>query len=114
MDAGVSGFGIDPFNGDVLYADLQSGNNSVIKRIISANPIPYINAMELSGTNLIVSGSNGAPNGNYYLLAATNVAQPLENWTMLATNAFDGSSNFRFTNGVEQSHSQRFYILLLP
>lgn len=35
-DQGISAFGIDPSNGDVLYCNLQNGNNSVIKRIVSA------------------------------------------------------------------------------
>jgi uncharacterized repeat protein (TIGR03806 family) len=33
-DAGVSAFGVDPSNGDLLYADVQNGTDSKIKRII--------------------------------------------------------------------------------
>jgi glucose/arabinose dehydrogenase/mono/diheme cytochrome c family protein len=51
-DAGVTAFGTDPSNGDILYCDAQSGNNSVIKRIVynstfSGTPIP---------TNLTATG----------------------------------------------------------
>lgn len=34
MDTGISAFGIDPRNGDVLYADLGQGTDSTIDRII--------------------------------------------------------------------------------
>lgn len=32
-DTGITAFGIDPRNGDVLYADFQSGNNATIDRL---------------------------------------------------------------------------------
>ncbi|MFM2295847.1 MAG: hypothetical protein RLZZ350_2260, partial [Verrucomicrobiota bacterium] len=44
--AGISSFGVDPSNLDILYADLVSGTNSVIKRILystnaaTGTPIP--------------------------------------------------------------------------
>lgn len=42
---GVSAFGVDPSNGDLLYCDVQSGNNGVIKRIVytatpTGTPLP--------------------------------------------------------------------------
>lgn len=48
---GVTAFGVDPSNGDLLYCDIQSGQNAVIKRIIynatfTGAPIPT----ELSAT----------------------------------------------------------------
>ncbi len=51
-DAGISAFGIDPRDGDILYCDVQSGINSVIKRIVyngtfTGTPIP---------TNLTATG----------------------------------------------------------
>ncbi|MFO1477371.1 MAG: PQQ-dependent sugar dehydrogenase, partial [Verrucomicrobiota bacterium] len=33
-DPGVAAFGVDPSNGDVLYANLENGNNSQIKRLV--------------------------------------------------------------------------------
>jgi len=44
-DTGISAFGIDPSNGDVLYADLSLGTNSTIDRIIynstvTGSPLP--------------------------------------------------------------------------
>ena len=57
-DPGVSGIGIDPSNGDVLYANLEGGNNSLIKRIIystnsTGTPLPATLADTGAFTNLM-------------------------------------------------------------
>ncbi len=112
-DSGASAFGTDPGNGDVLYCNLESGNNSVIKRIVSTNSVPRINAVILSGKNLIVSGTNGPAGGMYSVLASTNVFFPLSTWTPLSTNPFDAKGNFIFTNPVSSGNPALFYLLQL-
>jgi glucose/arabinose dehydrogenase len=110
-DPSISAFGTDPANGDVLYSNLKNGNNSIIQRIISTNTAPFINTVTLSGYNLIVSGTNGMKNGNYYILTSTNLALSPNNWLRVSTNPFDGSGNFIFTNPLDPSQSQLFYLL---
>jgi glucose/arabinose dehydrogenase len=112
-DAGVSAFGADPRNGDILYANLKGGNNSIIQRIITTNTVPCINSVLLSGTNLIISGTNGAHGGNYFVLTSANLTLPVVNWGCLATNPFDASGNFKFTNAVTPNAPRLFYLLLL-
>lgn len=109
--ANISCFGVDPSNGDPLYVALHSGNNSVIQRIISTNTAPFINAVALSGANLIVSGTNGAHSGNYYVLTSTNLLLPPANWLRISTNPFDAGGNFNFTNPLNPGQSQLFYLL---
>jgi hypothetical protein len=75
---------------------------------------PHIGSIALSGAGVVVDGTNGLPNGNYYVLESSNIALPLSNWTSVGTNLFDGSGHFRFTNGVDPGLPQRFYILQLP
>ncbi len=111
--AHISGFGIDPSNGDPLYAALNSGNNSVIKRIVSTNVVPFINSVKFSGINLIVSGTNGPHNGKYYLLTSTNILSPFVNWPRISTNPFDAAGNFNFTNPLSPGAPQLFYLLQL-
>ncbi len=111
-DPGVSAFGMDPSDGDVLYCNLQSGNNSIIKRIVSTNSVPYINAVTLSGTNVIISGTNGPINGTYSVLTSTNLSSPAT-WGPLSTNPFDGKGNFMFTNPVNPGMPALFYLLRL-
>ncbi len=112
-DPGISAFGTDPANGDVLYCNLEGGNNSVIKRLISTNAVPYIATLTLTGTNLIVSGTNGPANGHYFVLAGTNLVLSPSNWTRLSTNPFDANGNFLFTNPVLPNIPALFYLLQL-
>jgi len=73
--------------------------------------MPFINTVALSGTNLIVSGTNGAQNGNYYILTSTNLALSPTNWLRTSTNPFKANGNFIFTNPVDPGQSQLFYLL---
>jgi glucose/arabinose dehydrogenase len=111
-DPGVSAFGIDPSDGDVLYCNLKSGNNSIINRIVSTNSVPYINAVTLSGTNVIIGGTNGPANGLYSVLTSTNILFPA-GWGPVSTNPFDGKGNFMFTNPVNPGMPALFYLLRL-
>jgi glucose/arabinose dehydrogenase len=109
----ISAFGIDPANGDVLYANLADGNNSIIERIVSTNSVPLFNSLKISGANLVAGGTNGPHNGNYYLLTSTNVMSPFTNWTRVATNPFDANGGFIFTNPVNPNTPYLFYLLQL-
>ena len=66
-----------------------------------------------SGTNLILSGTTLATNQSCYVLASTNVAAPISQWTCLATNPITGGQ-FRFTNAIDPSVPRLFYRLQLP
>jgi Glucose / Sorbosone dehydrogenase. len=101
-----SSFGFDPSNGDVLYCAIRSGNNSIIKRILSV--IPSFNSVVLSSGNLVASGAGGLPGKSYYVLGSTDLTTPLTSWTRLATNSFDALGNFIFTNAVVEGVSQQF------
>jgi hypothetical protein len=61
-----------------------------------------------------MSGTGGVTNGTYYVLASTNVALPLNQWTPVVTNPFDASGNFTFTNTPAANAPQLFYRLQLP
>lgn len=89
-----------------------SGTLSVASSIVTH---PHFNGvLLLNSTNLVISGTNGTASGTYYVLASTNVAMPLANWTRVATNSFSGTGTFNFTNSVNPSTPQRFYLLQLP
>jgi hypothetical protein len=109
----IGGFGIDPSNGDPLYAAIRAGNNSMIKRIIATNSVPVFNSVMLFGTNLIVSGTNGTHGGNYFVLTSTNLAAPATNWLHAATNPFNAGGDFNFTNPIGLGRSNLFYMLQL-
>lgn len=74
---------------------------------------PEINDIKISGGKLVIGGTNGVPNGNYVLLAASDLDAPLINWHSLATNAFDANGAFHVTNTVAPEAPQLFYRLQL-
>jgi hypothetical protein len=86
-------------------AQLGSGKLSV-----AAAPLrPALSGILEVGGNLILNGSNGVASEEYYVLSSSNVAIPLSNWTVLASNNFDTNGAFRFTNTLIPGGGQRFY-----
>ncbi len=77
-------------------------------------PPPAITRAVQSGNQLIVNGSRGIASGQYYVLASTNAALPQNSWTIVATNNFDGSGNFTFTNILDTTAQATFYEVALP
>jgi hypothetical protein len=89
------------------------GKLSVISSSVTP-PLTYlgIKNFSLSGTNLVIGGTNQGT-GTYYVLASTNVALPRTNWIAIATNTLGGSGNFTLTatNVINPNTAQEFYIL---
>jgi len=94
-----------------------SVNGSIF--ITSTNPAlitpPHITSFQLLGGNFAITGTNGnAPGTFFYTLASTNLALPLTNWTILATNQFGSGGGFNFTNTLNFDRTQQYFILRLP
>jgi hypothetical protein len=102
---------VPPMPGSGLAWDITGLTNGTLRAVVA--PRPRINAIAQSGANLVISGSNGIPNGSYYVLTSTNVSAPLATWTRLATNAFSAAGTFSFTNAVDAS-ARRFFAIQLP
>jgi autotransporter-associated beta strand protein len=75
--------------------------------VVSTVP-PAINRTVAIGNNLVLSGTGGTPNWNYYVLTTTNLNVPKAQWKRVATNAFDGVGNFICTNQMDMSAAQVF------
>jgi hypothetical protein len=73
---------------------------------------PTFNSLQLSGNNLVLSGTNGPANWPYYVLTTTNLALPLSQWTILSTNTFDADGSFSFTNPI--TIAQQYFLLRVP
>jgi autotransporter-associated beta strand protein len=80
---------------------------------VPATP-PVFNSVTALGSNLVMSGTNGPANSAYYVLSTTNVTLPVASWPRIATNNFNGSGNFAFTNAIVPGIPQQFYRLQLP
>jgi hypothetical protein len=75
---------------------------------------PSIQNIALSGTNILLKGTNNTgPGGTYHILISSNLTLPRSNWTVLSSGSFDSSGNFSFTNALG-TNAQRFYILQVP
>lgn len=113
----------DPFSGlslgtypagyTVTLVD-DTANSSIDLSITSlVKPTPHFTGITVSGTTLTISATNGATGGQFVLLGTTNLAKPLNQWTPILTNNFDGSGDLNLsTNIVNPSAPQQFYLLL--
>jgi hypothetical protein len=79
-----------------------------------SNTPPRIGALGLNAASFIFSGSNGVPGNIYYVIATTNLAQPVAQWATVSTNLFDASGNFNCTNSFSTRTPQKYYRLLVP
>jgi hypothetical protein len=66
-----------------------------------------------TGTNLVLTGTNGTPGSQYLVLSTTNVNLPRANWTVVATNTFGPSGVVSFTNAINPADPAKFYVIRL-
>jgi hypothetical protein len=76
-------------------------------------PPPAIVGFGLNGRSLTLGGG-GIADGTYYVLTSTNPELPLNQWTVIATNAFDAVGNFNFTNAIRPNLPAQFFRLQAP
>ncbi|HSY19457.1 MAG TPA: hypothetical protein VK815_14035, partial [Candidatus Acidoferrales bacterium] len=83
--------------------------------VVSSQPPqpPHITGISLSGTDLVINGTNGLAGEQYNVLTTSNLTLPLSQWTVLPTNTFGGGS-FSITNPVNAGSPRNFYILRVP
>jgi hypothetical protein len=85
-----------------------------VRLIVTAQTSPVFGNTTAGGGGVVFSGSGGLTNGIYFVLTTTNVAASASNWTRLATNLFNSSGNFIFTNPTDPNAAQTFFRLQLP
>jgi autotransporter-associated beta strand protein len=91
-----------------LAWDLSQLNSGFVNVVSASGPV--VNNPQISGGNLILSGSGGPANGTYHVLTTTNLAMPLASWDVLTNGTFDASGNFSSTNAVGSAQQQFFTI----
>jgi polygalacturonase len=99
--------------------NLDTNTVGEVNLVVSLPSPPVFGNVQLEnsgegGSSLVMSGTGGVAGGTYYVLTSTNVALPLNEWTPVATNQFDPSGNFIFTNSAPTNVSHEFFRLLLP
>jgi autotransporter-associated beta strand protein len=96
-----------------LAWNTNSLSSGVLSVVASPTPQPVIASSTMNGNNFILNGSNGVPGWPYWVLSTTNLALPMSDWSLISTGAFDPYGNFIFTNPMNSSASQNFYLLEL-
>jgi hypothetical protein len=112
----IANFSLAPLPAEFAGTLLNNAANKTIELRLTHSGIaaPAISAIHFSPSALLLSGTNGIPLWNYYLLTSTNLALPLSNWSSIATGLFDGSGSFQITNPLDRNSSQNFFLLQLP
>ena len=107
--------GAKPVINSYLYR-LDTNTAGQVKLVVTAPSPPNFGNIQVAngGGSFVMSGTGGVTNGTYYVLTSTNVALPLNQWMPVATNPFDASGNFAFTNTPATNTLQMFYLLQLP
>jgi fibronectin-binding autotransporter adhesin len=83
--------------------------------VVAAPTPPVITGIRVSGVTLTITATNGAVGGSYTLLESTNLLLPLNQWTPVFTNNFNGSGDINLsTNVVNPNNPQMFYLLQVP
>jgi len=75
---------------------------------------PIFTSIILASSNLVISGTGGAPLANYAVLTSPNATLPVSSWQSIQTNLFDLSGNFTFTNTFAPAQAAKFYRLRAP
>ena len=78
---------------------------------VIAGTLPVFKSIGLNGSNLVMGGVGGTVNGRYYVLTSTNLALPLAQWLVVATNQMNSNGVFLFTNALQPGVPRMFYSL---
>ena len=92
----------------------QLGVNGSIQIVTAPTSPPAFNSVVLKNGDLILSGTNGQASQSYVVLSSTDVALPLNQWTPIATNSFNSSGNFSFTNAVNSTNQAQYFDISAP
>jgi len=93
----------------VLFANFCIGKGSDICPSDVNVPKPKIAGILEVGTNLVFTGSNGAPGSPYFLVFSTNLELPLNQWQPAASDIFDLNGSFNITNAKSSVSWRQFF-----
>jgi hypothetical protein len=114
VDSSTSGYGTDfrAFSATSFDATAGSQASVTIAQIVFAYSPREIIVRDR--TNVVIVGTGGPPGANYHMMVSTNFALPISQWSSVATNLFDGSGRFRYTNAIKADLPARYFRIALP
>jgi pectate lyase len=72
-------------------------------------PVPVITNATLTVDSFVLQGTNGPANGDYDVLASSNLLSPRSQWPVIGTDAFDAGGRFTFASSLAGDMPRRFY-----
>jgi hypothetical protein len=105
---------LDPGTGFTFNSRSFMTNSMRPVLLVSALPQPGIAAIQLSGTDVVLSATNGALGAIYSELASTNIALPLNQWATLGSSFLSSNRDFSITltNAVDTATPAEHYFIL--
>jgi autotransporter-associated beta strand protein len=89
--------------------DTSGLGTGVVKVVYVGVGRPEFQSVTLSGTSLVLVGTNGVVGTPYCLLTATNITVPMSNWTPVLTNVFGPGGSFSNSLPLDPAETARFY-----
>ena len=89
-------------------------NTSTQTGYVVASVIPKLSSLFVSGTNLILGGTNGPAGVQYRILSTTNLTVPLTNWVPVLTNTISVNGTFAYTNKWATTNRAVYFRLVSP
>jgi polygalacturonase len=112
--SGTPQLGTTPATGHAYLYSLSTGTPKQVNFLVATPPPPVFNGIQVvNGTNIVASGTGGTTNFNFYVLATTNLALPVTNWSRISTNSFFADGTFGVTNSLSGA-AQKFFLLQYP
>lgn len=98
----------------VVSAIDSFGESTNSTRASAILPHPLIANPVVQNNTLTLTGNDGVPGKQYYVLGSTNLTLPLAQWTPVGTDTFDDNGAFHFTNTLASNAPQLYYLLQTP
>ncbi len=73
----------------------------------------FVTPLSQNGS-VLLTGTGGLPDKQYYVLTSTNLSLPPAQWTPIGTGSFDNTGAFHFTNTPDASVPHFYYLLQTP
>lgn len=111
FSGGFTNLVLPPLADNLAWNTNTLNANGTISVVVLTSPV--ISGIQITGTNLVISGTGGVSNWPYVVTATTNLTDT--QWLPIATNQFDagGSFSLTVTNAVNADQPQKFYKLQL-
>ncbi len=109
--SGVPALGATPSSFPGFSYTLITNTPGKVMLGIAPPPAPSFSVSSGVSGNIVFSGSGGVTNGPYQVLASTNVALPVSQWTPIATGQFNASGQFTLTNAAQTNLTQEYFLL---